>query len=176
MSDNDDDSDEWAVDDLPDLPLIATAAAEKDGGRQGADDPDDDDEGWECKLPPPSAAAQQATKASNKTSNSEKVEQQGGGGGGNPMIIVDMTQLSRGAIHSKFDANAVNDPVAVKKLRLKIEKEYTASYTKNNADLLADGTVIPCGSSVWRPALERLRRERPGHYFCPIFPLLSQQK
>lgn len=170
MSDNDDDSDEWAVDDLP---LPAIAAVEKVGRRQGADDPDDD-EGWECKLPSP-VTAEQVTKASNKTANSEEVEPQGDGGG-NPMIIVDMTQLSKGAIHSKFDANAVNDPVAVKKMRLKIEKEYNASYTKNNADLLADGTIIPCGSSVWRPALERLRRERPGHYFCPIFPPLSQQK
>jgi len=144
-----DDSDEWAVDDLPDLP----AASKKDVIEQQLDV--DDGEGWEQKLAP-----------SNETTKKKAdpvVDE------GFPMIIVDMTQLSKDIIHSKFDANAVNDPAAVKKLRLEIEADYE-TYSKNSSDLVADGTVIPCGSSVWRLALERLRKERQGHYFCPIFP------
>ena len=84
------------------------------------------------------------------------------------MILVDLTQLSNEAIHSKFDVHAVNDPEAVRVWRQKLERDYEA--TRTNASWIANGIVVPCGSSVWRPALERLRRERPGHYFCPIVP------
>jgi hypothetical protein len=83
-----------------------------------------------------------------------------------PMIIVDMTQIDPN-IHSKFDKNSVNDSAAASTHRKKIESEYV-TYSKN-ASLLSDGTVIPCGSTVWRDALVRLRDERPGHYFAPIF-------
>jgi hypothetical protein len=85
-----------------------------------------------------------------------------------PMILVDMTQLTGEQIHNKFDRNSVNDVEAASTLRKKLEKEY-AKYAKD-ATLLGDGTVIPCGMSVWRGALTRLRDERPGHYFAPIFP------
>jgi hypothetical protein len=92
---------------------------------------------------------------------------------GEPMIIVDMTVLSEmlslPEVHSKFDPNSVNDTVAVQTLRKLIEQDYDA-YTKNQ-EYIANRTVIPCGSSVWRLGLIQLRKERPGHYFCPIFPL-----
>jgi len=154
-NDDSDDSDEWATEDLPDLPVIVGGGGASSSATPPAEQ-EDDDEGWERKLPPPASA---------KKEEEDQEEE------GFPMIIVDMTQLSNDAIHSKFDANAVNDPQAVKKLRLEIEKDYFSNnYAKNNVNLVADGTVIPCGSSVWRPALERLRRERQGHYFCPIFP------
>mmetsp|Transcript_134017 Transcript_134017/g.387863 ORF Transcript_134017/g.387863 Transcript_134017/m.387863 type:complete len:154 (-) Transcript_134017:139-600(-) len=84
-----------------------------------------------------------------------------------PMIIVDITQIDAN-IHSKFDKNAVNDSAAASALRKRIESDYDA-YSKD-ATMIADGTVIPCGSTVWRDALVRLRDERPGHYFAPIFP------
>jgi hypothetical protein len=85
-----------------------------------------------------------------------------------PMILVDMTQMTGEKIHSKFDRNSVNDAEAASALRKKLEKEYD-KYAKDAA-LLGDRTVIPCGISVWRGALVRLRDERPGHYFAPIFP------
>ena len=87
-------------------------------------------------------------------------------GEGEPMILVDLTQLTDDRIHSRFDRNSVNDPEAVSTWRKTIQYE---EYSKKS-DLLANGTVIPCGSSVWRAALVRLRDERKGHYFVPIFP------
>ena len=84
------------------------------------------------------------------------------------MIIVDLTKMTKDQIHSKFDRNAVNDPEAASALRKKIEQDYE-QYAKDS-ELLGDGTVIPCGMSVWRGALSRLRDERQGHYFAPIFP------
>ena len=151
------DSDDWATEDLPDLP-VPSIYEQADATNQ-QQQLHDDNEGWERKLPPP----KEPTASDQHTAVEE----------GEPMIIVDMTALSEAdsslpAIHSKFDANAVNDPEAVKKLRVTIETNYE-TYAKN-ANLLADGTVIPCGSTVWRPALARLRQARAGHYFCPIFP------
>ncbi|KAL3893916.1 MAG: hypothetical protein SGARI_007902 [Bacillariaceae sp.] len=83
------------------------------------------------------------------------------------MIIVDLTQIDAN-IHSKFDRNSVSDSAAASALRKKIEGDYD-KYAKD-ATLITEGTVIPCGSSVWRGALMRLRDERQGHYFAPIFP------
>ena len=153
-----DNSDDWATDDLPDLP-VATKVVPTTTGADQQQMNDCDDDGWARKLPP-----SPVVDASTEQQQEE----------GEPMIIVDLTALSQAdkslpEIHSKFDANSVNDPDAVKKLRVAIETNYER-YARN-ADWLADRTVIPCGSTVWRPALARLRQERPGHYFCPIFPL-----
>lgn len=161
MGDSSDDSDDWATEDLPDLPLVATKKNQVAVVHQQQHSNDDDnDEGWERKSPPAPAVT--------TTTNADQPEEDG-----EPMILVDMTTLSQAAdssceIHSRFDANAVNDPAAVKALRVRIEAAYE-TYAKN-AEWLADRTVIPCGSTVWRPALAQLRHERPGHYFCPIFP------
>ena len=169
VDDDDDDSDEWAVEDLPDLPQAADALGDDEEPRPHqqndlltVSNDADDDEGWERKLPSPETTT---------NDGNPKDDEDGGGdaGGGFPMIIVDMTQLTDGAVHCRFDANSVNDAGAAGRWRRQIESEYEASYARN-ADLIADGIVIPCGSTVWRPALQRLRRERPGHYFCPVFP------
>ena len=77
-------------------------------------------------------------------------------------------RLSLSEIHCRFDPNSVNDVVAVKVLRQQIENQYHV-YSKN-MDYISERVVIPCGSSVYRPALIELRQERPGHYFYPIFP------
>ena len=84
-----------------------------------------------------------------------------------PMILVDITQLDD-TVHARFDRNSVNDATAASAWRKKIEASYE-TYA-SNTDLVAAGTVIPCGQSVWKEALVRLRDERKGHYFCPIFP------
>jgi len=67
---------------------------------------------------------------------------------GEPMIIVDLTLLTKGKIHSKFDRNSVNDPDAAREWRLQIESKYE-DYCRNS-DLLSNKTVIPASTSVWR--------------------------
>jgi len=85
-----------------------------------------------------------------------------------PMMIVDLTKLSLDAIHSRLDRNSVNDPEAASALRKQVQSN-SNDYARN-PNHLADGTVIPCSTNVWKDALVRLRDERPGHYFVPIFP------
>jgi hypothetical protein len=150
--DESDDSDEWATEELPPLTHSTTVAA--DAPKSVVEDVDN--EVWESQLTSSEPEAKGGADAELAVSEEPKT-----------MIIVDMTMLSDNEIHSKFDANSVNDPVAVKRLRVNIESDYE-TYARS-AHFLADGTVIPCGSSVWRSALARLRQERPGHYFCPIF-------
>ena len=118
--------------------------------------------------------AQQKQKQNNAGGGSDNDNDNGGsgggGGGGEPMIIVDITQINSN-IHSKFDRNSVNNPEEASKLRKKIECNYEeyATATSNANELISNGTVIPCGSSVWKDALIQLRNDRPGHYFVPIF-------
>jgi hypothetical protein len=154
------DEDEWGMEELP----LPTLSGNKAGLSGNNNNEKVDDSYWEeeaqeknpqlnSSLPKPSSAE-------------ESVEKEDGGG--EPMILVDMTALSEGAIHSKFDRNSVNDSVAASNLRRKIEEDYTTYARKGS--LVADGTVIPCGTTVWREALVQLRDERAGHYFAPIFP------
>ena len=157
---NSDDSDEWAQNDLPELPVYE-GVKRADGQRHTSAAPDDDDD-WVSKLPPACSTTEQASAETASEQNDLREE------GSYSMILVDLTQLSNEAIHSKFDVHAVNDPEAVRAWRQKLERDYEA--TRTNASWIANGIVVPCGSLVWRPALERLRRERPGHYFCPIVP------
>lgn len=152
MSDDaSDGSDEWGMEEL-----VIPAAVETNDATEPASEPlggDGDDDYW--KVEPTKEAPEPTTKPEPAPKPSE------------PMIIVDMTQIDE-SIHSKFDKNAVSDSAAASALRKKLETDYE-SYAKDTT-LLATGTVIPCGSSVWREALVRLRDERPGHYFAPVFP------
>jgi hypothetical protein len=154
------DEDEWGLEELP-LPT-------RSGNTAGFDGNDDnekvDDSYWEQEVQENKLQINSSLPESLLAEENVEKEE----GGGEPMILVDMTALSEGAIHSKFDRNSVNDAAAVSKLRRSIEEDYTA-YAKNGS-LVAEGTVIPCGTSVWREALIQLRDERAGHFFAPIFP------
>jgi len=165
MADDSDDSDEWGKEEL-DLPTPTpqqTEAEDEEDGLANSNDDTKDDDWLTAAAPPPPPAKPATTKKekppSSKSSNDDDDR---------PMIIVDMTKLTQNKIHSKFDRNSVNDSTAASSLRKNIERDYEG-YS-NNAQLLQDGIVIPCGVSVWRDALSRLRDERAGHYFAPIFP------
>ena len=153
MSGEDDsDSDEWGTEELV-IPCRTTNVPETNTGTSNYEDDD-----WEMKL----------EKKEKPIIKSEKdnISSQGGHTG-ELMVIVDITKLD-GNIHSKFDRNSVNDAAAASTMRKRIEDDFS-TYAKDS-NLLSNGTLIPCGSSVWKNALIRLRNERPGHYFCPIFP------
>ena len=85
-----------------------------------------------------------------------------------PLILVDLTVLSDGRVHNRFDKHSVNDPDAKRELANKIGAEY--SKYSADAELIARGVVRPCAQSTWREALVTLRDEVPGHYWAPIFP------
>lgn len=164
-NDDDSDSDEWGMEEL-----IIPAPNKQGESKKGDEDHGDsivnentggDDEYWNVEPTTSSTTNQdESSKDDPEKSNTDD-------DGGEPMIIVDITQIDP-TIHSKYDRNSVNDPTAASAIRKKIEGEYT-NYARNNI-MISDGTVIPCGSSVWNVALARLRDERPGHYFAPIFP------
>lgn len=152
-----DDSDEWGMEELV-LPAATKAAQDDDASSKDKEKCSEDF--WAQE---PVQESESKTVASSKTKPKEETKDD------RPMIIVDMTLMTKETIHSKFDRNSVNDAEAASALRKQIEQDYER-YAKD-ATLLGDGTVIPCGMSVWRGALSRLRDERPGHYFAPIFPL-----
>ncbi|KAG7349549.1 hypothetical protein IV203_012146 [Nitzschia inconspicua] len=150
-----DDSDEWGTEELA-IPYTNKEPSPK--GNEDGDDNGEDDE-WAVKLAP--ATTEQTESSSGEPDKPHSQFEC------HPMIIVDITHIDAN-IHSKFDRNSVNDSAAASAVRKKIETNYE-KYAKD-ANLIAEGTVIPCGSTVWRGTLMRLRDERPGHFFAPIFP------
>lgn len=147
-----DDSDEWGMEEL----TLPTPKNDKKEEEENVNTDADNEDDWLT----PVSALEASAKKEDEPPAAPKDDR--------PMIIVDMTQFTKEQIHSKFDRNSVNDSEAASALRKKIEQDYD-NYAKDS-EMLGDGTVIPCGMSVWRGALSRLRDERPGHYFAPIFP------
>lgn len=145
---SDDDSDDWATEEL-DLSKPVEKPADEDDDYEN----DKDEEDWDM-APLPAATPKKETD-DTKCARKE----------GSMMILVDLTHLNPD-IHSRFDKQGVSDAQAASVLRKSLDY---ATYSKH-MELIAEGTVIPCGSSVWKEALSRLRDERPGHYVCPIFP------
>jgi hypothetical protein len=172
MSDSDD-SDEWGMEEL----VIPTSSDVQQKGADEVDDNNKNDDGndyWAVEVI--SSSNNKVDDDDNDSNNKNKAQLQqqqsnnnsgADDGGGEPMIIVDITQINPD-IHSKFDRNSVNNPEEASTMRKKIECNYD-EYALSSNELISDGTVIPCGSSVWRDALIQLRNDRPGHYFVPIF-------
>ena len=133
------DDDAWAVNELP--PDTAAPAAP----------PTDDGAEWTSAVAAPAPAPAPASVVNDK-----------------PLILVNFTKLSNGAIHNKFDPNACNDPEA----KSALAKQISADYDRyaSDASLIASGDVRASGSSCWRAALAELRKERPGEFFAPVFP------
>ena len=150
MADDDSvDSDDWGAEEL-----VIPPQADRTSNNENEDNEVGEDY-WNVEKTIPDAKPETETAAKKPVA------------AGEPMIIVDITTMNPD-IHSKFDRNSVNKPEEASALRKQIEKNYN-DYAFSS-ELLADGTVIPCGSSVWRDALVRLRDDKPGHYFVPIFP------
>lgn len=163
MSDNDSDSDDWGTAELviPETKNDDETGNDIDTNQASA--LKDDEADWHVPIKSKAQSSSDVKRTDNKINTSASVPRDSD----QSMIIVDLTQIDD-KIHNHFDRNSVSDAEAASKLRKKLEGEYE-KYSKDTS-LLAEGTVIPCGSSVWKDALVRLRDERPGHYFCPIFP------
>ena len=153
-ADDSDGSDEWGMQEF-DIKEVGAVAASHKASEIDTNHEDDDDEYWQMEL-------KDDKEEPSKKEPIRKLETPS-----HPMIIVDLTKMNPN-IHSKHDRNSVNDSEAASTLRKSIEADYH-TFAKD-ASRIADGTVLPCASSVWRDALVRLRDERPGHYFVPIFP------
>ena len=140
-----DDEDDWAVTALADDGAPAPPAAPvADGG---------DDE-WLTKAKAPAPAPAPAPK---KPPADDR-----------PLILVNFTALSDGAIHNRNDPHACNDPEAKSALAKKIAADY-ARYA-GDGDLVARGVVRASGTSCWRAALAELRAAQPGQFWAPVFP------
>lgn len=90
------------------------------------------------------------------------------------LILVDLTVLSLGKIHNKFDKFSVNDNDAKVKLCEKIASNYDEYF--HNSKLIMEQTVRHCSDTVWRDALQSLRNDHKGHYWFPFFPPKSHVK
>jgi len=153
MADDDSvDSDEWGAEEL-----VIPCQEQKSNDKVDINESDVGDEYWELEK---------SVQQDDDGNDQQQQQQQQAKECGEPMIIADITQMDPN-IHSKFDRNSVNQPEEASAIRKRIEKNYN-EYAFSSS-LLAEGTIIPCGSSVWRDALVRLRDNRPGHYFVPIF-------
>lgn len=155
-NDSDEDEDEWGTHELIiDRSDLTSKCLVGDGM-----DVCNDDAYWNSDI---QEAKEDDDKNTEKTGRKETMLQVNEG---KPMFILDVTKMNPN-IHSKYDRNSVNDPESSSKIRRNVEKEFE-KYA-NDAALLANGTIIPCGSTVWKGALSRMRDERKGHYFLPIF-------
>ena len=114
----------------------------------------DDDAGW--------FGTRETTKEAHKGAASSTA------GDRPPLLLIDFTVLSGGALHNKHDPAACNDPEKKRALTKACTAEF-ARYRDDTA-LISAGVVRPCGASVWRAALAELRADNPGHFWAPIFP------
>jgi hypothetical protein len=117
-----------------------------------------EDSAWLQALTDTSAAATTRTKL--KTTPKEDKRR--------PLLLIDFTRLSSGAVHNKFDINGVNDPDKKKEMTTMCTTNFV--FYRDNVEMIENGIVRSCGQSVWRDALAELRRENPGHFWAPIFP------
>lgn len=135
-----DDEDDWAVTPLAvdTTPAPAAVAA-------------DDEEAWCAST---KAAAAPAPAPARPPAKDE------------PLLLVNFTRLSGGAIHNRNDPHACNDPEAKSALAK------TLRYAALEADeaLVAAGAVRRTSTRRWRDDLAALRVEAPGQYFAPVFP------
>lgn len=156
MSDSDDD---WETADVPTFTKVDTAAIAAAEAAEAA----------RAKAAEEKQAAKEAEVVAQtrgwEKSAAEKLKQDKDS---KPMILVDFTVLSNGAIHNEFDKNGVNDVDAKRKLQREVESSY-GKYA-NDAALIAAGTVRACSQGVYRAALATLRDEVPGHFWAAIFP------
>eukprot|EP00976_Prorocentrum_cordatum_P082549 1184853-Prorocentrum_minimum.AAC.3 len=87
---------------------------------------DEDIPKFEFELPPPPPPVTQqppsrkAPPASTPASTTGNTNSNSSPASDKPMILVDLTVLSDGAIHNKFDKNACNDPDAKRELTRKV--------------------------------------------------------
>lgn len=160
-----DEEDEWGTEELiiPDSMLASKRSHQAPSQSEG--DAAESDEPWQATLPPSLEDPQPKVQTSSPSLSSSLSL-------GEPMILVDVT-LFDASIHCRFDAHGVSDSQRASEFRRRVELNY-GEY-RNNADYLAEGSVVPCSTSVWQVALQQLRHERPGHYLAPIFPPSTKQ-
>ena len=165
--DEDDDSDEWGKEEVivpqesssssDDAPFAHFAVCEETSLQHSAADHPDDD--WLVPTSTRTPPCHKAPKHKSNHPNDHNVDDDDDDD--RPILLVNLTRLD-----ATLDPH---DTDAVSAWRKRITTNH-AEYAKN-ATWLADRTVIPCGKSVWRDALMKVRREGPSNVWSPIFPL-----
>jgi hypothetical protein len=159
------DSDEdWETSDL-NLPNLSVSLTKETGASSSCTDTctksgsEEGEPKWDVDLPTDRKKDSSALECNhNKLKEKEYVI----------LILVDLTVLSGGKIHNKFDKFSVNDQDAKRALCDRISSSYN-DYA-NNSKLIMDQTVRHCSELVWKEALESLRTQFKGHYWFPFFP------
>lgn len=157
MSDSDSEGGSWEDDDFT-TTFTTDAVVEEEEEAEETEQPDVTT--WfATKTTPPTTLTSTQSNHPKKTPKEDNRP---------PLLLVDFTVLSQGKLHNKFDANSVNDP----DLKRKMTQQCTTNFIdfRDNVELVQKGTIRSCGQSVWREALQELRRDFPGHFWAPIFP------
>lgn len=89
------------------------------------------------------------------------------GSSGPPVLLVDLTDLTGGELHNRFDKFACNDPEAKARWSKKIATDFEGYL--HNEELISRGVVHVTTNRGWKDLLSRLRDEKLGHFFCPVF-------
>jgi hypothetical protein len=155
---NDADPDDWETEDFDvNLDQLKEQISNK---KQSTEKVPDESE-WESSCKVSSSETEKAVKVKGKGVDDKEEEP-------SVLILVNLTVLSDGKIHNRFDPFSVNDHDAKKELCDKINADY--DRYANDSKLIAEGTIRHCSERVWRDALESLRKEHKGQYWFPIFP------
>jgi hypothetical protein len=141
---------------------LSTTTTSTNSNNNNKNNNDTDDTEWFANVVTKTTPAEPTNMATTKTKTTAAEDDRP------PLLLIDLTVLSKGRLHNKHDPSSCNDSDEKRKWT-KLCTKHFQKY-RDDITLIQAGTVRSCGQTVWRDALAQLRAEYPGHFWAPIFP------